>query len=69
MEKPIEFTATNTSPELALRERRFVTDGKDYQISISGNGFEAHRNLTRRDMIAIRDWINGVLTVLDEAAA
>lgn len=61
--KPLEFNADRYEPYFDICARRFhrTKDGLDFQVGISGNGFEATRNLTRDDLIEIRDWINEAL--------
>jgi hypothetical protein len=61
----LDFENTRTEAALDLGVRKFRTwnanDGLDFQIGISGNGFEASRNLNRDELISIRDWINEAL--------
>lgn len=71
--EPLEFAADRYQPtfDLSVRKYRPVygTNGLDFQIGISGNGFEAIRNLTRDDLTEIRDWINAALAASEKKAA
>jgi len=69
----LDFKATRTDAAFDLGVRKFrswnANDGLDFQIGISGNGFEASRNLNRDDLISIRDWINEALQASEMEAA
>lgn len=68
---PLEFRADRYGPDFDISVRKFHVskDGLDFTIGISGNGFEAFRNLTRDDLIEIRDWINDALAASEMEAA
>lgn len=68
---PMEFKAEQYEPAFDICVRRFhhSKDGFDFNIGISGNGFEASRNLTRDDLIEIRDWINEALALSEMEVA
>jgi hypothetical protein len=69
----LDFSATHAEPAFDLAVRKYRTynaaDGYDFQASIFGNGFEASRNLTREDLIVIREWIDIVLEASKALAA
>jgi hypothetical protein len=47
--------------DLAVRKYGMHGDGCDFQVAIYGAGFEATRNLTRDDLLTIREWIDVAL--------
>lgn len=61
----LEFDETTREPAFDLGYRRHFyldrKDGLDFQIGISGNGFEARRNLSLEDLTQVRDWIDEVV--------
>lgn len=58
----LKFEATKSEPDFDVAVRKYRTygaaDGYDFQITVFGNGFEASRNLTRDDLVTIREWID-----------
>lgn len=65
----LEFNAARYEPAFDIGVRKYgSTIDFDFQIGISGNGFEATRNLTRDDLIEIRDWINEALVASSESS-
>lgn len=60
--KPLTLKRT---PELNLSVLHHFSwvssNGLDFQIGISGDGFDAYRNCNRDELIAIRGWINEAL--------
>ena len=69
----LEFEPMRYEAAFDLGVRKYrpcdAADGLDFHIAISGNGFEATRNLNRDDLISIRDWINEALQASEMEAA
>jgi len=60
----LNFEGPASEPDFNLSVRKYRTYGDaayDFQVSVFGNGFEASRNLTRDDLLTIREWIDVAL--------
>ena len=61
----LDFEETKREPAFDLGYRRYRLyrdDNFDFQVGISGNGFEARRNLSLDGLVEIRNWIDEVVT-------
>jgi hypothetical protein len=60
-----EGTKNEADFDFAVRKYRApgTADAYDFQVAIYGTGFEASRNLTRDDLLTIREWIDVALAV------
>lgn len=59
----------NPGLDLGVRHLRHTDLERDFILTICGNGFEAWRNLSRDELIAIQDWIHDALAATGKDAA